>query len=91
LTLGSFISPESNEDERGRLFQALPLLTSHSETMSAAVKIFPDIARGKLSATKNFIGFCLSFMRKLGVRCARVNEERSFGQREIFLYDGQWV
>jgi len=66
-------------------FQAFPLLTSHSETMSAAVKIFPGIAGGKLPATKNFISFYLSFIRKLGVYGARVDEQRSFRQRKIFL------
>jgi len=53
--------------------------------MYAAIKVFPDIARSKLPVAKNFVGFCLSFMGKLGVDGARVDEQRSFGQRKIFL------
>jgi hypothetical protein len=64
-------------------------LTSNGETMYAAIKVFPDIARSKLSVAKNFVGFCLSFMGKLGVDRARVDEQRSFGQRKIFL-DGEF-
>jgi hypothetical protein len=53
--------------------------------MRAAFEVFPNIARSKLAAAKNFVGLCLSFVRELGVDGARINEERSFGQRAIFL------
>jgi hypothetical protein len=84
-TFGLLMSPSNNISGGTSYDTTHSLLTSNCETMRAAFEVFPNIARSKLPAAKNFVGLCLSFVRELGVDCARVDEERGFGQRAIFL------
>ena len=60
-------------------------ITSHSESVWAAIEIFPHITRCKLSSAEDLIRLCLCRGWELTICGARVEEERSFRSVEIFL------